>query len=224
VAVRYIDLPDNWGAPDVVILPGTKSTVADYEWLHRQGLAACLRQHAAGGGWVIGICGGYQMLGREVRDEAGLESPRGAVAGLGLLPVSTVFEARKQLTQAEAHCRMPGLEGARVRGYEIHQGRTLLETGASPAFQITRLFSGPADQPEGAHAGVQLFGTYLHGLFDHADYRQAYLNRLREHKGLAPLPPHAYDTRPKNFDQLADWLHDYIDMSRLAEIAGLPLS
>ena len=138
--------------------------------------------------------------------------------------MNTMFEARKQLTQAEALCQVPGLEGARVRGYEIHQGRTRLEAGASPAFQITRLFTGPAAQPDGAHAGMRLFGTYLHGLFDHTDFRQAYLNRLREHKGLTPLPPHAYDTRPKDFDQLADWLRDHIDVPRLAEIAGLPLN
>jgi adenosylcobyric acid synthase len=224
VAVRYIDSPANWGTPDVVILPGTKSTVADYEWLHRQGLVTWVQQHAARGGWVIGICGGYQMLGREVRDEARVESPQGGVAGLGLLPVETVFETRKQLTQAEALCQLPGLAGARVRGYEIHQGRTLLEAGAAPAFQITRLFNASADQPDGAHLGLALFGTYLHGLFDHADFRQAYLNRLRQHKSLTPLPPHAYDTRPKDFDQLADWLRDYVDMSRLAEIVGLPLS
>ncbi len=232
VAVRYIDAPSGWGEPDVVILPGTKSTVADYEWLHRQGLAACVQQHTARGGWLIGVCGGYQMLGREVRDEAGVESQRGGaacaplsgVAGLGLLPVETAFEARKQLTQVEAVCRMPGLEGARVRGYEIHQGRTTLEPGTAAAFEITRVFNAPAGQLDGAHQGPAAFGTYLHGLFDHTDFRQAYLNRLREHKGLTPLPPHAYDTRPKDFDQLADWLHDYIDVPRLAEIVGLPIT
>src|SRR5262245_51198846 len=144
VEVRYIDSPETFGAPEVVILPGTKSTIADYEWLQRQGLADCLREHIARGGWVIGICGGYQMLGREVRDEAGIESKRNVIAGLGLLPVVTTFEPRKQLAQVEAVSLLPGLEHARVRGYEIHQGRTTAEPGTPPAFRITRLFEQSA--------------------------------------------------------------------------------
>ena len=223
VGVRYIDAPENFGKPDVVILPGTKSTVADYEWLQRQGLAECVRAQAARGGWVIGICGGYQMLGREVRDDAGIESRRGIVAGLGLLPVITAFEARKQLTRVEGVCQLPGLAGARVRGYEIHQGRTTAEPGTPLAFRLTHLFNEPVSQPDGAGVSRALFGTYLHGLFDHSDFRHAYLNRLREHKSLAPLPPHAYDTRRKDFDQLADGLRDHLDLRRVSEIVGVPL-
>ena len=222
VAVHYIDSLETFGSPDVVILPGTKSTVADYEWLQRQGLADCVRQHAARGGWLIGICGGYQMLGREVCDDAEVESQRRSVAGLGLLPVVTHFETHKQLTQAEAVCLLPGLEGAKVRGYEIHQGRTVAEAGTPSAFQITRLFDKPTAQSDGAGSTTALFGTYLHGLFDHSGFRGAYLNHLRQHKSLAPLPPHAYDTRRKDFDQLADLLCDHLDLRRLCQILGVP--
>lgn len=221
VTVRYIESPEQFGSPDVVILPGTKSTVADYEWLQRQGLADSVRNHAARGGWLIGICGGYQMLGREVCDEAQVESSWARVAGLGLLPVVTHFEARKQLTRAEAVCLLPGLSGAKVRGYEIHQGRTIADPGLPPAFQITRLFESSVAHSDGAGLSLRLFGTYLHGLFDSADFRNAYLNRLRQHRGLAPLPPHAYDTRRKDFDQLADWLCDYVDLQRVSDIVGL---
>lgn len=221
VAVRYIESPEQFGNPDVVILPGTKSTVSDYEWLQRQGLADCLRGHAATGGWLIGICGGYQMLGRQVRDEDHIESRRASIAGLGLLPVTTHFETRKQLTRAEAVCLLPELNGVKVRGYEIHQGRTLADPDLPPAFKITHLFDKAVAQSDGAGRSVALFGTYLHGLFDHADFRNAYLNRLREHKGLAPLPPHAYDTRRKDFDQLADLLRDYVDMKQIRQITGL---
>lgn len=168
---------------------------------------------------MIGICGGYQMMGREVKDEEGIESG-GAVSGLNLLPVVTTFQSRKQLTQAEAVCLFPELSGARVRGYEIHQGRTRADGDTVEAFKITRLFDRAVDQSDGA-GRLELFGTYLHGLFDHSEFRGAYLNRLREHKGLAPLPPHAYDTRAKNFDQLADWLQDYLDMRRVKKIVGL---
>jgi adenosylcobyric acid synthase len=218
-SVYYIESPQTFGSPNVLIIPGTKSTVADYEWLQAQGLTDCIRDHTANGGWTIGICGGYQMLGREVRDDAAVESRRGVVQGLGLLPVTTHFESRKQLTRAEAVCRIPELNNAKVRGYEIHQGRT--ESEAPPAFEITRLFNTSTSQPDGAGSSIALFGTYLHGLFDHSDFRTAYLNCLREHKGLAPLPPHGYDTRPKDFDQLADWLYDNLDMQRVQEIVGL---
>ena len=112
---------------------------------------------------------------------------------------------------------------ARVRGYEIHQGRTTTEPGTPPAFTLTQLFNEPASQLDGAGVSLALFGTYLHGLFDHSDFRQAYLNRLREYKGLTPLPPHAYDTRRKDFDQLADWLCDHLDLRQVSEIVGLPL-
>lgn len=221
VSVRYIDSPETFGSPDVVILPGTKSTVADYEWLQRQGLADCVRAHAARGGWVIGICGGYQMLGREVRDEIGIESRRSNVAGLGLLPVVTHFESRKQLAQVEAACLLPGLEGAKVRGYEIHQGRAAADPGALPAFKITRFFDGPTNRTDGTGDGIALFGTYLHGLFDHSDFRNAYLNCLRERKGLAPLPLHGYDTQRKDVDQLADLLRDHLNVRKVCEIVGL---
>src|SRR6185503_7478359 len=115
-------------------------------------------------------------------------------------------------------CALPGLEGARVRGYEIHQGRTALEPGARHAFRVERLFGEPADHADGAGATPALFGTYLHGLFDHSDFRGRYLNLLRERKGLAPLPPHGYDTRARSFDELADLIADHLDVKRVREI------
>jgi len=219
IDLYYIESVQNFGSPDVLIIPGTKSTTADYQWMQKQGLVDCIQAHVQHGGWMIGICGGYQMMGREVRDEAGIESGS-AVSGLNLLPVVTTFESRKQLTQVEAICLIPELGGARVRGYEIHQGRTRADGDTVEAFKITRLFDRNANQSDGAGT-LKLFGTYLHGLFDHSDFRGAYLNCLREHKGLAPLPPHAYDTRAKNFDQLADWLQDYLDMRQVRKIVGM---
>ena len=219
VDLYYIESPQNFGSPDVVIIPGTKSTAADYQWMQRQGLVDYIQAYVQRGGWMIGICGGYQMMGREVRDEEGIES-RGAVSGLDLLPVVTTFESRKQLTQVEAVCAIPELNGARVRGYEIHQGRTRADGDTVEAFKITRLFDRAVNQSDGA-GQLKLFGTYLHGLFDHSEFRGAYLNCLRQHKGLAPLPPHAHDTRTKNFDQLADWLQDYLDRRRIKKIVGL---
>ncbi|HEX9798414.1 MAG TPA: cobyric acid synthase [Anaerolineales bacterium] len=221
VTIRYIESAESFGRPDVVILPGTKSTVADFEWMQRQGLARLVEAHRQRGGWTIGICGGYQMLGERILDPEGVESGRKAVPGLGLLPVVTTFKARKRLVRVEAISRLPGVE-APVRGYEIHQGRT--ESGDLPAaFHLTRQFDEPIDLADGAAQGVACFGTYLHGLFDHGGFRRAYLNALRQHKDLGPLPPHAYDTRPKDFDQLADWLLDNVDRPLLESVVGLSL-
>lgn len=222
VAVRYINSARVFGTPDVVILPGTKSTVADYEWLTEQGLADRILEHRRLGGWLIGICGGYQMMGRRIADPAGVESSQKEVGGLSLLPVTTSFKARKRLVRVQAESMLPGLEGAEVRGYEIHQGRTNADENVPSAFRLTREFDHPLDLPDGAGSGPDCFGTYIHGLFDHAQFRRAFLNALRESKGLDPLPPHAYDTRRKDFDQLANWLLDAVDVSALERIIGVP--
>jgi adenosylcobyric acid synthase len=222
VTVRYIESPETFGRPDVVILPGTKSTVADFEWMLRQGLADRITAHRQRGGWLIGICGGYQMLGQQILDPEGVESRRRAVPGLELLPVVTTFQARKRLVRVEGVSLLPGVE-APVRGYEIHQGRT--ESGAlAPAIRLTRVFDQQVSETDGSAEGIECFGTYLHGLFDHGAFRRAYLNQLRRHKGLEALPGHAYDTRPKDFDRLADWLQDHLNLPLLESIVGLPLA
>lgn len=223
VAVRYIESAAAFGQPDLVILPGTKSSVADFRWLAQQRLLDRIGEHHARGGWLIGICGGYQMLGDRILDPEEVESREGGINGLGLLPVTTTFEPRKRLVRVEGVCCLPGLEGSPVRGYEIHQGQTERAAEVSPAFRLEREFDEAIEQEDGAAVALRLFGTYMHGLFDHGGFRRAYLNRVREGKGLEPLPPHAYDTRRKDFDQLADWLLDNVDRDLLEEIVGLGL-
>lgn len=222
VSIRYIESADEFGEPDLVILPGTKSTVADFEWMRRQGLVSRVLSHRLQGGWVAGICGGYQMMGERIEDPAQVESSK-AVDGMQLLPVTTVFEQRKRLVRVEAESLLPGLAGEPVRGYEIHMGRTEVHGQAGPAFRLTHEFDSRIDQPDGAASGLECFGTYIHGLFDHGQFRRAFLNALRQQKGLEPLPVHAYDTTPKDFDQLADWLLDGVDRRLLEGIVGLPL-
>ncbi len=221
VSLRYVQRAAGFGRPDLVILPGTKSTVADFQWLVAQGLARCLRAHVQRGGWVIGICGGYQMLGQGVCDPMAVESPAAQVEGLGLLPVTTVFEPAKHLAQVAGISQLPGLQGIRVRGYEIHHGRTE-GAGVPPAFRLRRRGRAAADQPDGAALGVHCFGTYIHGLFDEPAFRRAYLNRLRQRKGLAPRGTSAIQTQRDRFDVLADWLAAHVDLARLVAVTGLP--
>jgi adenosylcobyric acid synthase len=163
------------------------------------------------------------MMGERIDDPAQVESSQG-IDGLKMLPVTTVFQERKRLVRVQASSELPGLVGQPVRGYEIHQGRTDVLGPIMPAFRLTHEFERDIDQPDGAASGVDCFGTYIHGLFDHGQFRRAYLNALRQHKGLEILPPHAFDTKPKDFDQLADWLLDGVDQRLLGEIVGLPLS
>ena len=111
-----------------------------------------------------------------------------------------------------------------MRGYEIHQGRTDRNVNLEPAFRVTGIFGETTEALDGAARDAACFGTYMHGLFDHSDFRRAYLNLLRLRKGLEPLPPHAYDTQPKDFDMLADWLRDAVDLQRLSTLTHLPFA
>ena len=156
IGVRYVNQTDRLGTPDLLILPGTKNTMGDLNWLRESGLAdEILRLHQAGTP-ILGVCGGYQMLGRTLSDPDGVEL-RGSLPGLGLLDAETVFTDDKTRTRKHGVCLSGPLAGAALTGYEIHMGRT--ETNAAP---FCRFSDGGTD---GAVSGA-VSGTYLHGLFD----------------------------------------------------------
>ena len=192
---------------DLIILPGSKSTIADLDFLRIQGWDIDLKAHLRRGGHVLGICAGYQMLGRSISDPLGVESPAGSVAeGLGLLDLETVMAGDKVLTEisgTDAH-------GLPVRGYEMHMGRT---TGADTARPMLML----GGQPDGAStADGRVAGCYLHGLFASDPFRSAFLARFRPGRsgGLA------YDAQVDAvLDRLADHLESHLDIKRLWAIA-----
>lgn len=175
LGVRYVSAADQLGAPDLVILPGTKSTVEDLLWLRSSGLEAAVLKLAAGDTPILGVCGGYQMLGNTISDPEGVEA-KGTVKGLGLLPCDTVFIPQKARTRMRADVLAQPFAGAELDGYEIHMGRTL-RTGGQP---FCRLHTGAED---GAVQG-QVFGTYLHGLFDSGSLTDRLAAWLLEKKGL----------------------------------------
>lgn len=181
VGVRYVSSGATLGRPHAVILPGTKSTIADLLWLRAQGLEPAIKELAMAGTAVVGICGGYQMLGRSIRDPEGVESPQPDIAGLGLLSVDTLFEPAKATHQAEARILGgPGwlgtLPGQMLQGYEIHMGRT---TGLQPWLEITRRSGEAVTLADGAiDAAGQVWGCYLHGLFANETLRRAWLASL----------------------------------------------
>jgi adenosylcobyric acid synthase len=199
--VRYVERAAQWGNPALVVLPGSRSVAADLEWLRRQRLAERIVSHARSGGRVIGVCGGYQMLGREIRDPQAVEGPE-CVPGLGLLDVTTTFVPHKTLVRVTGTSLVPGLEGLPVEGYEIHHGLTAA-TGR-PAFDLCGRSDG-ATTEDG-----RLFGGYLHGLFDLPAFRHALLRRL----GGSPAAVEPAGV----FDRLADWLEAHADTDRILDL------
>lgn len=198
IGVRYVRRPDELGRPDLLILPGTKSTMDDLLWLRQSGLESAVQRLAADGIPVLGVCGGYQMMGRTLSDPEGTEggSPQ-TLHGLGLLPVDTIFEAQKVRTRGRGTVLDPPFAGARVDGYEIHTGRTTVH--GTP---FCRLDNGQLD---GCVSG-NVYGTYLHGLFDSGEVTGVLVRRLCEKKGLdhagpVPLDRKAYLDR--QYDLLA---------------------
>lgn len=182
VRVRVVSDAHELGTPDAVIIPGSKSTVPDMKALRGAGMAAALRALAGNGGRtrIVGICGGFQMLGEVVDDPFGLESETTRMDGFGLLPVQTTLVPEKTLTRTwGTHVK----SGCEVHGYEIHHGQT------KPLSDSLRVaLRDNAGQPLGfARADGRVWGTYLHGLFDADEFRRWFIDQLRRDRGLAPL-------------------------------------
>jgi adenosylcobyric acid synthase len=200
------------GHPDAVILPGSKTTIADLIALHKTGMAEEIQNYVAAGGTVLGICGGYQMLGKILADPEGIEGQEGRYRGLGLLPLKTVIAGQKVARQRSVTSNFPQ-EGLPVAGYEIHQGRTRLieaEGGIQALFDDANL--GVVDD---SHS---VWGTYLHGIFDNGPWRRAWLNRLRQQRGLKSLPTGVANYREQRelmLDQLADSIAPHLDLKPL---------
>ena len=215
LGVRYVQAARELGMPDLIILPGTKNTVNDLLWLRQCGLETAVQKLARRGTPVLGVCGGYQMLGGMLDDSAGTESGRPqTLRGLELLPTRTVFTLEKRRAQVTATAAAP-FAGAALTGYEIHTGRTTVE-GAP--------FCTLADGiPDGCVQG-SVFGTYLHGLFDSGELTEKLAALLCRRKGLAPetaapLTMQAY--REQQFDLLADGVRRALDMSAIYAAMGL---
>lgn len=225
VSVRYVTKPSDLGEPDVILLPGTKNTIQDLLWLRESGLEAKITRLAKKGAIVFGICGGYQMLGEVLMDPMQTESAFGSVRGMGLLPVTTVFEEEKQLENRTYHISMPegtfaSLSRKKVAGYEIHMGRTEAadNDGALQPFVI-----GPDGEVLGYTAGT-VAGSYIHGIFDEVVFREAFIDLLYARKGKTRgesehLSIHEY--REQQFDKLAQILRESLDMDRIYEILEL---
>jgi adenosylcobyric acid synthase len=216
VEVRYVRRPEELAGAALVLIPGSKDTLADLRWLRAGGLAEALRDHVAAGGRLGGICGGFQILGRDVEDPEGVEGG-GRAEGLGCLAVSTVLGRRKLTRRVRA--RLAGLAEP-FEAYELHLGRTVpVEDGVS-AFAVVDDADGP--RPDGAvSGGGRVWGTYLHGLFDSAAVRRALLAGLDGDTVGAAGTPDYRALREGEYSRLAAHVRQHVDWPALLHLAGV---
>jgi adenosylcobyric acid synthase len=235
VSVRFVRSPGGLAGADLVILPGTKATVPDLQWLVARGFVGAIRKVAADGGAVLGICGGYQMLGRALHDPEHVESAVTTVAGFGLLPVATTFAPRKTATRVRASVNqvsslVGGAAGAELTGYEIHAGVTRTTedpaahgSGVHHPFRIVERGGVAVDEGDGAlSTDGHVVGTYIHGLFANDALRRAVLTNLATRKGVAPDPRWGASRRAgERYERLADIVGAHLDVPAIAKLVGL---
>ncbi|HHP7231861.1 MAG TPA: cobyric acid synthase CobQ [Xenococcaceae cyanobacterium] len=217
VGVKYISLKDSLGHPDAVIIPGSKTTIADLMAMEKNGMTKQIQDYAAAGGTVIGICGGFQMLGHRIIDPEGYEGEPGEYHGLGLLPVTTLLSNSKTARQRQvvSHHPQPGLP---VDGYEIHQGRTRIspQKALAKEHQFQPIFDDPnlglVDESK------SIWGCYLHGLFDNGPWRRAWLNHLRKQRGMSSLATGIANYREQReviINSIADLIESHLDLKAI---------
>jgi adenosylcobyric acid synthase len=221
--VRYINEPSELNNPHLIILPGTKSTTNDAHYLHQSGLADIIRKKAKAGMPIVGICGGYQILGKRILDPHKVESGETEVAGLGLLNTVTEFSRQKTNRQVKAVVLretglLAGTSGCEINGYEIHMGQTSVEDKSSP-FRVIQTPQGKADYLDGAiDATGMILGTYLHGFFHNDDFRRVFLNNLRRYWGLRENNESNVIDKNQEYDKLAALVRQNLNLDRIYRI------
>ncbi len=231
VALRYVASSKELLGADVIILPGSKTTIADLEHLINAGFEDALALQVQGGSEIVGVCGGFQMLGEEISDPQHVETG-GISKGLGLLDVKTELLAQKTTVQVRARALSNFCDQeALVEGYEIHMGATTRATTVSPCFQIVlddaqSSSSHYEKKDDGAmRADGLVWGTYIHGVFDQPEFRRQWLNRIRVRKNLQPLAmetSQAVSARLRHaLDRWADHVEQYCDVKKIKQLLGV---
>ncbi|AHL22208.1 cobyric acid synthase [Thermococcus nautili] len=211
--VDYVTRPEEIKG-DVIIIPGSKNTVEDLLWLRREGFEDAIIEAHREGSFVVGICGGFQMLGEKIVDT--IESKRGTVEGIGLLPAKTVFEKTKRTNHLSAEVLWEPAKGMAVESYEIRFGRS----ASKRPFSVIKAINGVrAFEPEGA-IGERAFGTYLHGIFHNFAFTERFLNFLRAEKGLEPISVERWSIEGE-IERFARVVEENLDVERILGELGL---
>ena len=229
VSVRFVGPGDVIGTPDLIILPGSKNTLADLTYLRDTGFADEIKKLAAQGTPIIGVCGGNQMLGKTIYDPHHMEGDIEEIEGLGLVEASTTMKAQKTTHQVQFNVSnlqfLNGtFRGEKLVGYEIHMGDTTpLADSVSRCFTITSRSEEAVNVIDGFIDGNhQVMGTYIHGVFDNDEFRRFIINQLRERKGLQPLDVvfHYFDHKNAAYNRLADIVEEHLDMDYIMSTLG----
>lgn len=207
---------------DLIILPGSKNTLKDMAFLHNSGLAKKIYSAYRQSTPIIGVCGGYQMLGLSISDPQGVETQESTINGLGLLNADTIMSHQKTTVQMSGQLKVPiqfieNLRDMTLKGYEIHMGLTTLHQGVKPAILLE---DGRWDGAVNDNGSV--FGTYLHGIFDNNAFRNALLNTIRIKKGHLTQDSKDYKSfKEAEYDRLADLVRSHVDLEKIKEIVGI---
>ncbi|MED3663499.1 cobyric acid synthase [Geobacillus stearothermophilus] len=211
--VRLVTHVGELGEPDVIVLPGSKNTIEDLIYMKKRGLASRIVSLVnEGKARVVGLCGGYQMLGAVIRDPYGVETPLLEVKGLGLLPIETTLERTKITIRTEGMLTWAG-ERFSVQGYEIHMGRSAPLPGYAPLIEADGRHEGAK------HSDERVLGTYMHDLFHNDAFRTAFFNNIRRQKGIAPSGVRLFRSlKEKAFDRLAAHVREHVDVGRIEQM------
>ncbi|MDF2613100.1 MAG: cobyric acid synthase [Clostridia bacterium] len=228
VSIKYITRGKNIGNPDVLIIPGSKNTIEDLLYLKESGLAKQIIEFSKAGKLVVGICGGYQILGKKLCDPRGVECGIGELDGLGLLDIETVFEEEKVTTQVQGTINqnlsgyLEGLADKKVCGYEIHMGISTLGKGASPILTINERLGQKVECQEGCtNEEGNVIGTYLHGIFDEIEFTRSLLNHIRDKKGLEAKISDVTsfkEFKDREYDKMAQIVRESVDLETIYKL------
>ena len=217
VNIKYITSVDEMGEEDIIVIPGTKNTIDDLKEIKDNGIATEIIKASKNGKVIIGICGGFQMMGEKIKDPYGIESEIKEIPGLGLLELETIMEKEKNTLQYEGELKdcfgiLEGLDGEKVKGYEIHQGVTLGDEK-----KVTK-----DERVVAVVKGDNIFATYLHGIFDNEKVTRTILNKVREKKGIeTQVEGITFDEyRERELDKLEKIFRENIDMEKIYKILG----
>lgn len=225
VTLRYVSPGERIGNPDCLVIPGSKNTIADLSYLKKSGIAQAIMDRAKAGTMIVGICGGYQMLGARISDPSNVESRRSKILGLGLLPLSTIISKKKLTHQVKAKDLV--FKSGKVAGYEIHMGETFPTRALQRAFRIIARSKKGVGIVDGAiSANGRIWGSYIHGLFENDAFRTKFLDSLRRKKKIsAPgkSSENYFLAKEREYNKLAALTRKSINMPKIYSLMGIPI-
>ena len=220
VKLEYIKRADELRHADVIIIPGSKNTIDDLAVLRKKGFTSKIKEYSSKGVPIIGICGGYQMLGKEIIDPDHIETKKTSIKGIGLLDITTTIRKEKQTCQMRAHDKL--FSSGTIRGYEIHMGQTRLCNMTKPIFEIFNRSGRRVNIKDGTKSrDGSVWGTYIHGIFDNDNFREAFLENIRESKQLPKRGLNNLFDKEQEYDKLALLVRKSVDIKKIYSIMGL---